>query len=207
MLAVQNGHNEVGRLLIARCARCIPWTNKRGLDAVCPNLPNPSNLFQSDLKPLTKPLLPVEQLALSSLHPSSTPLIPLLLQNPTYPASPHSRDNNGNTPLHHASASGSLKALRILLTAGADPGAKNAYDWDPLAYSQTVAAEVYFKNLVAEFERRRSEGLPFEERKDEGGGGGSSGLGRRKGGAGVRLITDDGTGTTGSGSARPTPRT
>lgn len=89
------------------------------------------------------------------MHPSSTPLLPYLLEAS---ASPSARDNDGDTALHHASASGSLKALRILLSAGADPLAQNADHWTPLAYSQTVAAEVYFKNLVAEFERRRVEG-------------------------------------------------
>lgn len=59
-------------------------------------------------------------------------------------------DLDGNTALHHASASGSLKASRILLGAGANPQAMNYSDWTPLAYSQTVAAEVYFKNLIQE---------------------------------------------------------
>lgn len=61
--------------------------------------------------------------------------------------------------------------------------AQNADDWPPLAYSQTVAAEVYFKNLIAEFERRKTDGVQEEkERREE--------HARRKG-AGVRLITDD----------------
>lgn len=69
--------------------------------------------------------------------------------------------------------------------------AKNSYDWTPLAYSQTVAAEVYFKNLVAEFERRKIEGARGEkekkERKEE--------QMKRKG-AGVRLVTGDDEGVT-----------
>ena len=125
----------------------------------------------------------VAQLSLSCINPSSTPLIPLLLSNSEYPASVHSRDNHGDTPLHHASAAGSLKALRVLLSAGADPMAKNAYDWTPLAYSQTVAAEVYFKTLVAELERRKIEGARGErERREEQ---------MRRRGAGVRLVTGD----------------
>lgn len=125
---------------------------------------------------------------MSCHNPSSTALIPLLLSNPTYPASVHSRDNHGDTPLHHASAAGSLKALRVLLSTGADPMAKNSYDWTPLAYSQTVAAEVYFKNLVVEFERRRIEGARGDqERKED--------KSRRKGG-GVRLVTGDDEGAT-----------
>lgn len=93
-------------------------------------------------------------------------------------ASPHSRDADGNTPLHHASAAGNLAALRMLLAAGANPLAKNDYDWTPLAYSQTVAAEVYFKNLVAEFERRKVEGLRVGEERE------------RQRAAGVRLVEE-----------------
>ncbi|GAB7347476.1 hypothetical protein MBLNU459_g4388t2 [Dothideomycetes sp. NU459] len=156
MLAARDGRVEVGKMLIERFPRCIPWSNKQGLDA----------------------------LSLSCHNPASSSLIPPMLSHPEYPASPHSRDNQGDTPLHHASASGSLKALRILVSAGADPMAKNAYDWTPLAYSQTVAAEVYFKNLVAEFERRRIESVRDDrDKKDEA---------LRRKGAGVRLVTDDG---------------
>ena len=94
---------------------------------------------------------------LSSCH-GTVDLIPLLLSN-VPPASPTAYDNDGNTALHHASAAGELKSLRLLLQAGAAPFAQNAYSWTPIAYSSTVAAEVYFKNLVAEFEKRRVEGL------------------------------------------------
>lgn len=103
------------------------------------------------------------QLAIACQTPSSTPLIPLLLQHATFPASVHTRDNEGNTPLHHASASGSLKALRILLSAGADSSATNVFDWTPLTYSQTVAAEVYFKNLIAEFNARQQQQTQQQE--------------------------------------------
>lgn len=114
---------------------------------------------------------------------ASATLIPLLLSNPEFPASVHSRDNHGDTPLHHASAAASHKALWVLLSAGADPMAKNAYDWTPLAYSQTVAAEVYFKNLVVEIERRKVEGARGQrERREES---------MRRKGAGVRLVTGD----------------
>ena len=135
IVAARHGHTEVGKLLIREFPRCIQYTNKAGLDA----------------------------LAIAAQHPESTGLVPILLNNEHYPASVDVRDQDGNTPLHHASASGSLKALRILLASGADPIAKNNYDWTPLAYSQTVAAEVYFRNLVAEFERRRVEGLKQDE--------------------------------------------
>ncbi|KAK5115553.1 hypothetical protein LTR62_001212 [Meristemomyces frigidus] len=152
MLAANQGKVKVGELLIGSFPRCIPYVNKTGLDA----------------------------LALASQHPASTSLIPALLHHASHPASPHSRDQDGNTPLHHASASGSLKALRILLAAGANPLAKNNYDWTPLAYSQTVAAEVYFKNLVAEFERRKVEGAKAGEERE------------RQRAAGVRIVDEEG---------------
>lgn len=45
MLASRHGRAEVGELLIKRFPRCIPWTNKQGIDAVsrC-NLPSIRNL-------------------------------------------------------------------------------------------------------------------------------------------------------------------
>lgn len=81
-------------------------------------------------------------------------LMTCLLSHPTSPASVWARDRNGDTPLHHASAFGSLKALRILLEYGAFPLATNALDWTPLAYSRTVAVNVYFQKLIAEYERQ-----------------------------------------------------
>ncbi|KAK3724372.1 Target of rapamycin complex 2 subunit avo2 [Vermiconidia calcicola] len=135
--------------------------------------------------------LGLDALCLAAQNPGSTSLIPILLNDP---ASPHVRDNDGNTPLHHASASGSLKALRILLAAGANPLAKNTHDWTPLAYSQTVAAEVYFKNLVAELERRKVEGLKAEEERE------------RQKTAGLRVVaTEDEGGGGGGGMRKPEP--
>lgn len=34
MIAAKHGHVEIGRFIIETCQRCIPWTNKDGLDAV-----------------------------------------------------------------------------------------------------------------------------------------------------------------------------
>ncbi|KAI9837810.1 MAG: hypothetical protein M1819_006744 [Sarea resinae] len=86
-------------------------------------------------------------------------------------------DNDGNTALHFASAYGQLKVLRQLLDAGANPGARNAYSWTPVSYSLTVAAEVYFRGLMAEVEKRRLDG----ERERE----------RAKRVGGVRLVIED----------------
>ncbi|KAF2724336.1 ankyrin [Polychaeton citri CBS 116435] len=162
MLAARNGHVDVATFLAKQFPRCVVYTNKVGQDA----------------------------LAIASQRPASTALIPMLLSisdEKEHCASVHSRDVEGNTALHHASASGSLKALRLLLAAGANPLAKNNYDWTPLAYSQTVAAEVYFKNLVAEFERKKIEGAKQGEEKE------------KQKAAGLRLVSseDDGKGGTG----------
>ncbi len=118
---------------------------------------------------------------ISARH-GTLPLIPLLL-NSDPPASPTAHDGVGSTALHHASAAGELKALRMLLQAGASPLAENKYFWTPIDFSSTVAAEVYFKNLVAEFEKRRVEGIKeARERERER---------ERQRLAGVRLVTSD----------------
>lgn len=160
MLAARNGHIEVGKLLVKELPRSISFVNGTGLDA----------------------------LGLASQNPASTGLISILLHPGSgleeYAASVDVRDQDGNTALHHASAIGSLKALRILLASGANPLAKNNHDWTPLAYSQTVAAEVYFKNLVAELERRKIEGLKAEEERE------------RQRAAGMRMVGADDDGVT-----------
>lgn len=64
-------------------------------------------------------------------------------------------DVEGNTALHFASSNGHLLVLRTLLAAGADSERRNIWSWTPISYSATVQAEVYFKGLVAEVERRK----------------------------------------------------
>lgn len=86
-------------------------------------------------------------------------------------------DNDGNTALHFASSNGHLLVLRTLLAAGADSERRNAWSWTPVAYSATVQAEVYFKGLVAEVERRKQVRRDAQERGT---------------GAGVRLVVGDG---------------
>ena len=112
-----------------------------------------------------------------SSRAGTSSLIPTLLSLSLSPQTLLSAaDHDGNTALHYASAYGHLKCTRMLLQAGASPGAKNAYSWTPVSYSSTVAAEVYFRNLVGEIERRR-EGERERERE----------MGRRREG-GVRLV-------------------
>lgn len=154
MLAAREGHVPAARALVEAFPRSVPMVDSKGLDALA--------------------------LCAQSSNGESTALIPILLA--LEPGLAHTRDADGNTPLHHASAAGNLSALRLLLSAGANPLAKNDCDWTPLAYSQTVAAEVYFKNLVAEFERRKVEGMRVGEERE------------RQRAAGVRLVADEGSG-------------
>ncbi|KAF1916423.1 ankyrin repeat-containing domain protein [Ampelomyces quisqualis] len=148
MLAAAAGKEDMGVMLAKRFPRCIPWRDRAGLDA----------------------LMLACKSGFGTLH-----LIPtLILHGPSILAA---ADSNGNTALHHASASGELKALRMLLQYGANPLASNAYSWTPVHYSATSAAEAYFKTLIIEFEKKKAEGRREGER-------------RRKG-AGVRLVTDE----------------
>ena len=81
------------------------------------------------------------------------------------------KDEQGNTCLHNATAWGNLKAVRALIQAGADPMSKNKAGWTPEFYSITVQAEVYYRNLVAEWEKRKAEDkMRAEERRGRGGG-------------------------------------
>jgi len=71
-------------------------------------------------------------------------------------------DVDGNTALHFASINGHLLVLRTLLAAGADSERRNVWSWRAVDYSATVQAEVYFKGLVAEVERRRQVRMEVE---------------------------------------------
>jgi hypothetical protein len=86
----------------------------------------------------------------------------------------------GNTALHHASAAGELKALRMLLQYGANPLASNMFSWTPVHYSATGAAEAYFKTLIIEFEKKKAEGKRLVQERER----------QRTAGSSVRLVTD-----------------
>lgn len=171
------------------------------------------SLLQRSCSPLAQRLrLPVS-LRVPTLHPrpnsppSSHPVFPTQQQQvPTAPQlllstllrlSPvppknllTAADLDGNTALHYASAYGQLKAIRALLAAGANPGAKNKYSWTPVAYSSTVQAEVYFKGLVGGV--NESGGAGSSGRGEVGVGlrreGESGGLSRGGGGSGLRIV-------------------
>ena len=89
------------------------------------------------------------------------------------------QDAKGDTCLHNATAWGHLKAVRALISAGADPLCSNYAGWVPHNYSLTVQADVYYRTLVAEWEKRKvEEKIQQSER-------------RGKGGGAVRLVSDE----------------
>jgi uncharacterized protein len=151
MTACEAKKTDVGKYLLERYPRCASWKNKAGMDAL-----------------------------MLSARAGLVPLMYLLLAvpEPNTP-DPNTQDRDGNTALHHASAAGELKALRVLLLYGASPLAKNCFSWKPIAYSFTSAAEAYFKQVVAEYEKQRVE-LHRREKERE-----KARL------AGVRLVTQD----------------
>lgn len=107
----------------------------------------------------------VNQSTLSQIPSSNAATMEHLFRLPTFTSSSptlfeliSAQDHSGNTALHHASASGNLKALRALVVAGADPLAKNCSGWTPESYSVSVQAEVYFKSLINEWKERTAEG-------------------------------------------------
>ena len=116
---------------------------------------------------------------------SSYPLLIPLLTCPSAPCLPSAHDADGNTALHHAAAAGHTKALRTLLQFGASPAAQNAYSWTPVAYSASKQLELYFRELVAEFERKRAEGAVQAREARE-----VNEMKRRGVAGGVRLVTD-----------------
>ncbi len=97
-------------------------------------------------------------------------------------------DLDGNTALHYASAYGQLKAIRALLAAGANPGARNAYSWTPIAYSSTVQAEVYFRGLVGGVSNDTIGNGTVRKDWEGGGGGGGLTRGGVGTGAGLRIV-------------------
>jgi len=85
----------------------------------------------------------------SSSSSEDTATISTLL---AYNASLDFRDKAGNTALHYASAWGNLKAIRVLLAAGAAILPQNNAKQTPLDYSVTSQAARYFQNLITEFQ-------------------------------------------------------
>jgi hypothetical protein len=104
-------------------------------------------------------------------------LIPTLIN--LAPGILNTSDNCGNTAVHHASAAGELKSLRMLLQYGADPLVLNLQSWQPVHYSASHAAEAYFKTLIIEFEKKKAENARANRERE------------RQRTAGVRLVTNE----------------
>ncbi|ETS73878.1 hypothetical protein PFICI_14824 [Pestalotiopsis fici W106-1] len=128
MLAAGAGHTEVVHFLCENDPSCIQRRDIRGRDAVME-----ASLGGHDT---------VLQLLLTFAPGGAT-------------AAVQSSDRDGNTALHFASSNGNLLVLRTLLAAGADAEKRNIWSWKAVAYSATVQAEVYLKNLVGDIEKRR----------------------------------------------------
>jgi uncharacterized protein len=142
MLAASAGHTEVVHALCSSMPTCIPKRDIRGRDAIME----------------------------ASRGGHDTCLQILLTFAPSGPEDLlKNADVDGNTALHFASSNGHLLVLRTLLAAGADSERRNMWSWTPVAYSATVQAEVYFKGLVAEVERRRVVRREAQERGTGGG--------------------------------------
>lgn len=112
----------------------------------------------------------------NTLHTEDIRAIEALLR---HGADVRAKDHDGNTCLHQACAWGNLKTARVLVQAGADPAAPNNAGWKPDAYSLSVQADVYFRNLVAEFGRQKAYDVA-RQRDDR----------RNHGGGQVRLVTE-----------------
>ncbi|KAL8679771.1 MAG: hypothetical protein Q9186_003987 [Xanthomendoza sp. 1 TL-2023] len=181
----------IATLLATKFPQCIPWKNKQGADAIMlsartsPSPPTTST---------TSPTSPPYPQSLTLQHQPTQPLLSTLLHLSPLPTANllAAADLDGNTALHYASAYGQLKAIRALLAAGANSGAKNKYSWTPVAYSSTVQAEVYFKGLVGAGGDGGGGGF-----RREGEGGTSN---RGVGGAGLRIVrTGEAVGGAGEG--------
>ena len=166
-LAASHSYTEVVELLCPQFPSMINRANKEGatpLHLACRAHPPPSALACT------------QSLKVSSKPPEDSSTVEALLN---HDADVHAVDNDGNGCLHYASTWGNLKAVRALIKAGADPLQRNRQGWTPQYYSITVQAEVYYKNLVAEWEKRKAEeAIRMKER-------------RGKGGGGLRLVKDE----------------
>jgi uncharacterized protein len=174
MLAAREGHTDIVNHLCTSPQSPEPGIERqdiRGRDAVmfaslgghdtclqillthAPEQPKPSAYFPA-VPPSPGPgpgasFAPAAQSAFAAASATTTNGLPLA-GTPAQRALLSHADIDGNTALHYASSNGHLLVLRTLLAAGADAEKRNVWNWTAVSYSATVAAEVYFKNLIAE---------------------------------------------------------
>ena len=72
----------------------------------------------------------------------------------TIGADPDSRDNGGETPLHQASRSGGIEALKVLLEVGADASATSDFEETVLDVAKPVMQDA-IALLLRSFRRDR----------------------------------------------------
>jgi uncharacterized protein len=166
-LAASHSHTEVVELLCSHFPPTINRANKEGA--------TPLHLA-SRAHPAPSVLTSTQSVKITSKPPEDSSTVEALL---AHDADVDAVDNIGNSCLHHASTWGNLKAIRALIQAGADPLQRNDQGWTPQYYSITVQAEVYYKNLVTEWEKRKAEEIIRTRER------------RGKGGGGLRLVKDE----------------
>ena len=171
------GRIEVGRMLVEKYSKYVGIRDKAGLDAFQHAAKHGTNallvLFLSRDAPHMPQYDEIDEDAPIPPRGSSHPLL-------------YSRDALWNTPLHHASAFGHLKTLRLLMSAGADDTARNKYSWTPVDYSASVAAEVYLKGLIRERDQVLHKGNPNARLR------GASDEKARVTRSGIRMVKGDG---------------
>lgn len=166
-LAASYSHTEVVELLCSHFPSIIDHADKEGATALH---------LACRAHPPTSTLTSTPAVKVSSKPPEDSSTIATLI---AHNADVHARDNRGDSCLHYAATWGNLKAVRVLIQAGADPLQRNDKGWTPQHYSLTVQAEVYYKNLVSEWERRKAEEVLLMKER------------RAKGGGGLRLVKDE----------------
>lgn len=163
-LAAAHSHTPVVTFLLQNFPQCLNRPTHSGATALmlAAQAHAESSLSNPSISSPTNPIIKSTQVQVTagSSATEDTSTIEALL---SFAADPNARDKDGNTCLHYASAWGNLKAIRVLVSAGADVGVRNWSGWGAEGYSVTVQAEVYFRNLVAEWEKRRVDEMRAKE--------------------------------------------
>jgi hypothetical protein len=164
--AAARSHPKITELLCKYFPQSIEKHDKEGR--------TPLHLAAQAQPSASKPMIPAFTSGSRSVEDTST--LQVLL---AHHADVGAVDKVGSTCLHYATAWGNLKAVRVLVQAGADPLTRNNAGWMPQYYSVTVQAEVYYRNLVAEREKHQAEeGMRHRQRVEAERGG-------------VRLVSED----------------
>jgi uncharacterized protein len=153
-LAAANSHVDCVAYLCQSFPHTIDWADKDGMTALmlAARSSNQARSTTASSAGLPRPLS-------TGTAEDTTTISTLLAHN----ASLACRDSEGNTALHHASAWGNLKAVRVLLEAGSPGLPLNRAKHTPLDYSITSQAARYFQSLIAEFERAGAAGSGDEQ--------------------------------------------